>query len=124
MAAVGAGLDVVEPRDQREVHLGAGERVERLQVGRLVVGDDPAVGRADDVAAAERGGRQADLEGRAGGGAVDRRGVVVVVGAGAGVEEAGRWGGERGGSRSRRRATRRRQRRRGGGPGCPAPTSR
>jgi hypothetical protein len=40
MAAFRAGLDVVEPHDRREVHLGAGERIERLQVGRLVGGDD------------------------------------------------------------------------------------
>jgi hypothetical protein len=51
-----------------------------LDASSAVTTDDPAVGRADHVAAPERRRRQANLEGHAAGGAVQGGSVRVVVG--------------------------------------------
>ncbi|TVU25095.1 hypothetical protein EJB05_27575 [Eragrostis curvula] len=85
--AVQEALDVVQRRDGRECELGARERVDEEEVGRLVSCGEPAVGGADQRAAAQRRVRQANPEGGAARRAVERGGAGVVVVDG-GVEQA------------------------------------
>lgn len=84
---VGTALDVVESGDGWERGVGASDRIEEVEVGGLVGGDEPAVRGADRGVAGERGLRQGGSDGIAGEGAADDG--AVCGGIAACVDQAG-----------------------------------